>query len=371
MPRRAETRLVVVKAEVARMKEKVFETEQGMKNAYLDEVEQREGKERWNFVREFNQLLSGETNKIATLGAIQKDLVDCWREQDFEGMQVTREQVLKELEYEEVLVPLEIQYTNIERRKQRSRQKVELFWGRDWKRKLGSMNPNWESEHYLQHLSVLAKEFSDLDFVLPFLGSTMDRREFQSRVKKVKMLTPQDVKLTLAELTRYRERKQAEGMRLREREEREEEEEEEEQEEEEEEEEDQGEEEGEQRKGKEKGKRKGRGKGKGKRKGQSAKRTLPTRPNKRLRSETRHISLEPLDTDVMDMEERRTTVKENWPATTDQDLDAVESAVLSLISQGRERLPFERVIDRLHLLQRYLQLQVIPVTDEEWEGWGR
>ena len=48
MPRRtgrAVTRLVAMKAEVARVKEKVFQTEKGIKDAYLEEVELREGRE--------------------------------------------------------------------------------------------------------------------------------------------------------------------------------------------------------------------------------------------------------------------------------------------------------------------------------------
>ena len=51
------------------------------------------------------------------------------------------------------------QYTNIEKRKQKSREKIELSWKKNWKDQLGNMNPDWESEHYLQHLSVLAREW--------------------------------------------------------------------------------------------------------------------------------------------------------------------------------------------------------------------
>src|SRR5258706_11922774 len=213
---RAVTRLVAMKAEVARVKEKVFQMEKGIKDAYLEEVELKEGRERWNFVGEFNQLLSGETNKIAPLGAIQKDLVDCWEEEDFESMGVTKEKALEELEYEGVLVPLEIQYTNIEKRKQKSREKIERSWGSDWMTLLGRMNPDWESEHYLQHLSVLATEFPSQKEVVPFLGNTVDHRKFQLRTKKGETLTPQDVKLTLAELTRYRDMKGEEEKRKRE-----------------------------------------------------------------------------------------------------------------------------------------------------------
>ena len=59
-----------MKAEVAQIKEKVFQMERGIKDAYLEEVDLRKGGEWWNFVHEFNQLLSGETNNIAALEAI-------------------------------------------------------------------------------------------------------------------------------------------------------------------------------------------------------------------------------------------------------------------------------------------------------------
>lgn len=101
---------------------------------------------------------------IATIGAIQKDLVDGLEEEDFEEMGVTKKEVLAELEYKDVLIPLESQYNDIEIRKQKSRKKIELSWGEDWKDILEGITPDWESEHYLQHLSVLAIEFPHILF---------------------------------------------------------------------------------------------------------------------------------------------------------------------------------------------------------------
>ncbi len=47
----------------------------------------------------------------------------------------------------------------------------------------------------------------------------------------------------------------------------------------------------------------------------------------------------------------------------------MEKAALSLIEEGGGRLAQERVIDRLNLLQEYLQLSVASYTKEQWTAW--
>ena len=58
------------------------------------------------------------------MGAAQKNFVDRWTLEDYEEMGVLREEVLRELEYEEVLRPLSKQHDKVEERKRRSREKI-------------------------------------------------------------------------------------------------------------------------------------------------------------------------------------------------------------------------------------------------------
>jgi hypothetical protein len=62
------------------------------------------------------------------MGSVQKGLIDGWTDEDYESMEVTREEVLRELEYKEVLEPLAKQYDDIEKRKERSRDKITGAW---------------------------------------------------------------------------------------------------------------------------------------------------------------------------------------------------------------------------------------------------
>ena len=123
--------------------------EQGLKGAYFDEVEQREGRDKWKFVRDFNRLVSGESNIVAAMGAVQKNLVDGWTEQDNVDMEVSKEEVLAELEYKDVLEPLASQYDDIEMRKQKSRDKIIEAWEEDWEVSIDEMMPPSEFNNWL------------------------------------------------------------------------------------------------------------------------------------------------------------------------------------------------------------------------------
>ena len=92
----------------------------------------REGRRRWEFVKDFNHSISSQANIIAAMGAAQKNLVDGWMLEDYEEMEVSREEALRELEYEEVLKLLSKQYDNVEERKRRSREKIAAIWGEEW-----------------------------------------------------------------------------------------------------------------------------------------------------------------------------------------------------------------------------------------------
>ena len=52
--------------EIATLRDKVLGKERNIRGAYYDEVE---GRERWEFVKEFNNLISGQTNIITAMGA--------------------------------------------------------------------------------------------------------------------------------------------------------------------------------------------------------------------------------------------------------------------------------------------------------------
>ena len=96
---------------------------------------------------------------IPTMGAAQKNLVDGWTWEDYEEMGVSREEVLRELEYDEVLRPLSKQHDNVEERKRRSREKIAAIWGEEWEVEFEDNEmPPWQSEHFLQHMFALAKE---------------------------------------------------------------------------------------------------------------------------------------------------------------------------------------------------------------------
>ncbi len=202
MPRRAISEVAeeLGGIHISTARDRVLKHERGLKGAYHDEVELRTGKEKWKFVKDFNQLVSGESNVVAAMGSVQKSFVDSWTEQDYEDMEVTKEEVLTELEYEEVLQPLAKQYDDIEKRKDKSREKITDEWKTGWEEKIGKLMPLWQSEHFLQHLSALAIEFSDLEKVLPTFEVAINSRTARFKTKKGAMLTPQDVKFTITEM---------------------------------------------------------------------------------------------------------------------------------------------------------------------------
>ena len=134
---------------------------------------------------------------VLAMGSVEKNLVDSWTEQDYQDMQITREEVLKELEYEEVLQPLAKQYYDIEKRKESSRRKITKVWKEGWEKWISKGMPLWQSEHLLQHLSALAVEFTNLDKVLPVFKVAIDSRTAGYKTKKGEMLTPQDIKYTI------------------------------------------------------------------------------------------------------------------------------------------------------------------------------
>lgn len=76
--------------QISTARDRVLKHERGLKEAYRDEVELRMGKERWKFVKDFNRLVSGESNVVAAMGSVQKDFVDSWTEQDYQDMGVTK-----------------------------------------------------------------------------------------------------------------------------------------------------------------------------------------------------------------------------------------------------------------------------------------
>ena len=210
MPRRQAPRAILDVAsdfggsEIATLRGKVLKNERNLRETYYDEVGLREGRRRWEFVKDFNHLISGQANIIAVMGAAQKNLVDGWTLEDYEEMEVSREEALRELEYEEVLKSLSKQHDNVEERKRKSREKIVAIWGEEWEVEFEDDEmPPWQSEHFLQHMFTLAKESPRQGYVLPVLRKAIEARVKKSRyTRKGRSLMAQDVKWAISEVRR-------------------------------------------------------------------------------------------------------------------------------------------------------------------------
>ena len=127
--------------------------------------------------------------------------------EDYEEMGVSGEEVLRELEYEEVLRLLSKQHDNVEERKRRSREKIAAIWGEEWEVEFEDNEmPPWQSEHFLQHMFALAKESPRQGHVLPVLREAIEARVKKSRyTRKGRSLTAQDVKWVISEVHRRKD----------------------------------------------------------------------------------------------------------------------------------------------------------------------
>src|SRR5258706_2414871 len=189
---------------IIQIKKKLMVQERGMKQAYFNEVGLRQGEGKWEFVQDLNRHISGEAYKLAAMGVVQKELVDSWTEEDYREMRVTKEEVLKELQYKDILKLLTKQYDKIEDRKEKSRTKLNQHWGRIWRYYLRSIMPPWEGEHFLRHLALLASQFPKLTQVVEIFHQKIEARTLRSRTRKDEFLKLQDVKDTLVELEMQR-----------------------------------------------------------------------------------------------------------------------------------------------------------------------
>ena len=75
-------------SEITTLREKVLRNERNLRETYYEEVGLREGRRRWEFVRDFNHLISGQANIIVVMGAAPKSLVDRWMLEDYKDMGV-------------------------------------------------------------------------------------------------------------------------------------------------------------------------------------------------------------------------------------------------------------------------------------------
>ena len=188
--------------------------------------------------------------------------------------------------------------------------------------------PLWQSEHFLQYLSALAIEFSDLEKVLPIFEVAINSRTARFKTKKGTMLTPQDVKFTIAEMRKESDTEEESNEESND--------------EEEEEEDEVGEEEVEEGV-------------------VELLRRIPTPegpPRKRARAEitstlptTSHSTLPPHPS--YSAEEIRTQLKERWDAS-DRDLDTVEVAFNMLTSEEGIMLSSSQIVNRFRVLKEYI-----------------
>ena len=78
MPKRAILEVVehLGGVHISTARNQVLNNEQELKVAYNDKVELRTGIEKWRFVRDFNCLVSGNSNMVSAIDLVQKNLVD-------------------------------------------------------------------------------------------------------------------------------------------------------------------------------------------------------------------------------------------------------------------------------------------------------
>ena len=78
MPRRQAPRAILDvvsefgSSEIATLREKFLRNRRNLRQTYYDKVGLREGRRRWEFVKDFNHLISGQANIIAAMGAAEK-----------------------------------------------------------------------------------------------------------------------------------------------------------------------------------------------------------------------------------------------------------------------------------------------------------
>lgn len=312
--------------EIAAIKSRILANERTLKTTYFDEVGSREGKARWEFIKDFNKLISGEASVLAALGAAQKDLVDEWSEEDFEEMEVTREEVMQELEYEEVLIPLSKQHDDIETRKRRIRGKIAEAWEEEWEIDFDDddLLPPWQSKNFLQQLSYLASEFPQ-DKALAALKRTKEERSTRQRSRNTKFLTVQDVKDAITLMQKEKEEESSSEAVSTDEEEDD--------------------------------------------AHSSAESDLPPRPSKRPRTHAplRH-STPDQQSPVQRTDDAMTEhLKGKWAEkATNRNLEAVKAAVRSLTHEAGEKVPPSCIVDRLILLKEYLRVELQTLSEGQW-----
>lgn len=63
---------------IATLRDKVLGNKQNYREAYYGEVRSRESRRRWEFIKDFNYLISEQASIIAIVGATQKNLIYGW-----------------------------------------------------------------------------------------------------------------------------------------------------------------------------------------------------------------------------------------------------------------------------------------------------
>ncbi len=331
--------------ELAAIKNRVLGKERNLRTAYFDEVGLREGQQRWKFIKTFNKLISGETAVLAALGAAQKSLVDEWNNEDFEEMKVTKEEVMRELEYEEVLKPLSRQHDDIEMRKRRIRERIAETWEEEWEVDFDdNMLPPWQSEHFLQQISYLADEFPNQGQAIGALKKAMIARGTRRRSRNTKFLITQDVKDAIELMRKKTIKEEVESEA-----------------------------------------------------------SSPKAPSEVLISSSEReedIAYSSTESDTMPPPRKRPRIEDvnevtpieqkttptpvqrqiddvmtnhlkgKWPErATAGNLEAVEAAVHSLTHEKGERVSPDCVVDHLSLLEEYLRLRLSSYTEQQWNDW--
>ena len=193
---------------VTRIANKVVDRSFGLRERYLEELEQLDPPAKWLLVKEISRIAEEHTEKVAYAGLVQKEVIDSWTDDDYEEMGITKAQVETELNYSSVILPLAEIYTKTEQRKAKARGRLEVAWGRKWEEKLGRMMPHWPAEGFMRELAVFAERNRDINRAVCELQEKIVQRRAAKRTKKCPYLMARDLATpVLVEKRRLRRRK--------------------------------------------------------------------------------------------------------------------------------------------------------------------
>ena len=130
-----------------------------------------------------------ETNIITKIGAMQKQLVDTWTDDDYTSMGVTKTQVFEILEYKSVFVLLVNQSEAFDARKNQSKTKLEGLQEINWEEHFEELLPPWPEEEFLRQLATMADKFPNFERAFAVLKGIIKAQKLRPRSRKYSYIT--------------------------------------------------------------------------------------------------------------------------------------------------------------------------------------